>query len=54
MTAIGQYLSPLLLSKMVWANLLRTIQGLDIGAPQVDVDLIILCGDDARTRVGAV
>lgn len=59
MAAISDYLSPLLMSKVVWANRLwdavgHAIQRLDIWAPQMDMDLIVLCGDDTGTCVRAV
>lgn len=54
MTAIGEHLSPLLVSEIVWPDRLwdavgDTIQRLDIWAPQMDVDLVILRGDDTGT-----
>lgn len=60
MAAIGQHLSPLLLSKRVVRPTRLgdavgyTMNSLDIGAPQVDVDLVVLCGDDAGTSASAV
>lgn len=59
MTTIGEHLSPLLMSDIVWPNRLwdavgHTIQGLDIWAPQMDMDLVILCGDDTGICVSAV
>lgn len=55
MTAIGHNLGSLLMSKIVWASRLRyTVQRLEIWAPQMNMDLIIICGDDTRTTVCAV
>lgn len=59
MTAIGQHLSSLLMSEIVWPYRLwdavcHTIQRLDIWAAQMDMDLVILCGDDTRISVCAV
>lgn len=59
MTAIGEHLSPLLMSEIIWPNRLlnavgHTAQRLDIWVPQVDMDLAVLCGDDTGIRVSAV
>lgn len=59
MTAIREHLSSLLMSEIVWPNRLwhavgHTIQRLDIRAPQMYVDFVIICGDDAGTCVSAV
>lgn len=47
------------MSHIVWPNRLRdavghTIQRLNVRAPKMNVDFIILCCDDARTAVSAV
>lgn len=59
MTAIGEHLSPLLVSEIVrpdrlWDAVGHAIQRLDIWTPQMDMDLVILGGDDTGTCVGAV
>ena len=59
MAAISEDLSPLLMSEVVRADRLwdavgHTIQRLDIWAPQVNMDLIVLCGDDTGACVCAV
>ena len=59
MTAIGEHLSPLFMSKIVWSNRLweavgHTILRLDVWAPQMDMDLVVLCGDDTGACVATV
>lgn len=58
MTAIGEYLSSLLMADIVWAGRLRdavghSIQRLDVWAPQVNMDLTIFCCDDTGAGVSA-
>ena len=59
MTTIGQHLSSLVMSEIAWPHWLwdavsHTIQRLHIWAAQVDMDLVILCGDDAGISVCAL
>lgn len=54
MTAVSEYLSSLFMSNIVWPNGLweivgHTMSGLEIWAPQMDVDLTVLCCDDTGT-----
>lgn len=53
MAAVGQYWCPWFLFGGVVRSprlaLSYTINRLDIGAPKMDVDLVVLCGDDAGT-----